>query len=96
MDMKWTDTGNYKDAAKFSLVYQLILLLFTGMILDGGRCSGYVTMAMIAFWGSVIVLIIRNPKNPKPVDIVYIKFGFIPVLIITPYIMGFVWSFSGF
>jgi hypothetical protein len=85
----------YEKAIAFSFAYQLFLLLMSAMILDGGQCAQYMFVSMVAFWGAVIVLILRRRWNPSIIDILYIKWGIFPVLLSVPFIMGYVWHIRG-
>ncbi len=92
--IKWFDK-RYESAMGFSFVYQFFLLFMAGMILDGGQCAQFTFVAIVAFWTSVIVLILRRPWNPSKIDILYIKWGFFPILLSTPFIMGYIWHIRG-
>ncbi|MBU8902309.1 MAG: hypothetical protein KOO69_06185 [Victivallales bacterium] len=87
--------NKYKKAIFFSLAYQMVLLLFSAMILDGGQCGQYMLVSMAGFWVSVIVLIIRKPWSPSKKDIFYIKWGFFLILFFVPLIMKFTWMLRG-
>lgn len=84
----------YEKAIAFSFGYQVVLLLISGMVLDGGQCAGYMLVSMAGFWASVIVLILRMRWTPSKIDILYIKWGFFPILISLPLIMSFVWKLT--
>lgn len=85
----------YESAIPFSFGYQLVILLISGMILDGGQCVQFVLVAMACFWGSAIVLISRRRWTPSKGGILYIKWGFFPILISIPFILGFAWKLRG-
>lgn len=85
----------YEKAITFSLAYQIFLLICASLMLDLGQCSQFMIVSMTAFWTSVIVLILRFRKHPSKTDILYIKWGFFPILITVPFIMGFIWHIRG-
>lgn len=85
----------YENAITFSFAFQLFLLFMSGLMLDYGQCSEYMFVAMAGFWASVIVLILRRRWNPSKIDILYVKWGFFPILISVPFIMDYAWKLKG-
>jgi hypothetical protein len=73
----------YGPAVKFTLVVQVILLFISSMVLDGGHTLRTVAIAMLAFWASVLILIVRNPRTAGKWDLVYVRAGFLPILVVT-------------
>ena len=76
----------------FGFIIQATLVVLAGMILDGGYVAHTVIVSVVAFWPSVFLLVLRNPKEPKPADLVYIKFGPIPVAIISFFLTSWIWQ----
>ena len=63
-----------------SLVVQLILACLAGLLLDGGVMAHVVGVALLGFWLSVAILMIRRPLQPTKFDLAFIQWGFWPVL----------------
>jgi len=82
----------YGPAMKFTVVVQLILLLLSGMVLDLGHTSRIVAIAMLAFWASVLMLVMRNPRTAGKWDLVYIRAGFLLILVVTWLVAHRVWA----
>ncbi len=82
----------YGPAMKFTVAVQLVLLLLSGMILDLGYTSRIVAIAMLAFWASVLILVMRNPRTASKWDLVYICAGFLPILVVTWLVAHRVWA----
>lgn len=48
--------------------------------------------AVIAFWGTVILMILRRPHTPTKVDLFLVRWGFIPLfLLLTPVVLVLAW-----
>ncbi len=85
----------FAEPLSFTIIAQLILYFFFGMALDGGILFQNLYFTSLAFWGSVVVLLLRKRWNPSPADLFYVKWGFFPILIIAPFIALFVWHLRG-
>ncbi len=72
----------YRDAVKVALVLQVIATLFLLAILDGGTLAKVGGAAMLGFWIGVAVVMIRRPRNPSTLDLLYVRWGYIVMLIV--------------
>ena len=88
--------GAYRPAVTFALVTQVILLFVSLLILDGGDTTRRVVISMVAFWCAAVVLILRNPGTAKKSDLLYLRAGFFPVLLLTYMIASLIWDTWGF
>ena len=85
----------YKNACKFTLMYQIFLGLFASMNLDGGQLFRFWFIAMSAYLVSVAMILYRDSKTINKEDLFYLKFGSLIILGITPIIVGTVWGIKG-
>lgn len=85
----------YGPSARDCVLLQGIIALLTGMILDGGMCLQWALIAAAAHWGAVIVIIARRPVTPTKWDLVFIRVGYLLMLVLTPFITGIVWHIRG-
>ncbi len=51
--------------------------MFAALLLDGGNVFRTCKVAAIAYWVGVLFVIVRRRRNPTPIDIVWIKYGFL-------------------
>jgi hypothetical protein len=85
MDVKSTKpiiSAEYHRPVKVAIAVQLSICLASLFMLDLGvfaRACGY---AMLATWLGVGLIWMRRPFSPKPPDLLFIKYGFLPVLIL--------------
>jgi hypothetical protein len=71
---------HYRRAIFTAVALQVIIGILSLMILDGRECAQICGAAILAFWGGVIVLIVRHPQSPTYTDIRLIRFGYLPVV----------------
>ena len=75
--------GSARSAVKFALVLQVPLLCLAALILDGGLIFRRFVIASIAFWILVLIIRIRRGSEIPDSDILLIKWGYLPILLIT-------------
>ncbi len=73
----------YRDAIKAAILLQLLLTLFMLLLLDGGYTAGIGACVMGGFWIGVAAIIFRRPRNPTPLDLFYVRWGYVPLLVLT-------------
>ena len=72
----------YREAVKVALVLQVVGTLALLTVLDGGTLAKTGGAAMIGFWIGAAVVMVRRPRNPTPLDLLYVRWGYLPVLIV--------------
>ena len=87
--------NEYKEACKFTFAYQAFLGVLTSMILDGGQIFSFWLIAIVAYLVPAIMIIYRNSKSVNKVDLFYLKFGSLIILILAPIIINIVWIYKG-
>jgi hypothetical protein len=73
----------FREAIVFALVQQLPLLLLSAMLLDGGSVLKRVTIAAVAFWILTLLVMIRRNRNMLDSDMLAVKWGYLPLLLVT-------------
>lgn len=68
-----TAAPSLRSAISLAVVQQAILLMLSGLILDGGMIMRLVLVPTIAFWCFVLLLLIRRASKATAGDIVFIK-----------------------
>jgi hypothetical protein len=76
-----------KEAVRFSLLQQLLILGFTSMILDGGVLCCICLYAAIGFWTGVVIIRLRRPI-PTTGDLAFIRVGYLPLCMIAFFCAG--------
>jgi hypothetical protein len=85
-------SAGYRRAIYDALILQVVLTLITMMVLDGGHIAHTTGIAVLAFWSGAAVIIIRRPTAPTQTDLRLIRFGFLPLLIVTFMLSEWIWS----
>ena len=75
--------GPFRDAIVFTLVQQVPLLMLSALLLDGGLVFKRVAIASIAFCILTLVIMVRRGPNLPDTDILLVKWGYLPVLLVT-------------
>jgi hypothetical protein len=71
----------YRPAIWIALAIQIPLTLLLSLMLDGGRVAKIGGAALIAFWIGTTLIILRRPKNPRPLDLLFIRWSY-PLLLL--------------
>jgi len=87
---------SYRKAIFEAVGLQVLLGLLSLLILDGGSSARICGIALVAFWGGAAVLIWRRPQSPTRTDIVLLRFGYLPVVVVAFFLVHIVWKMSGF
>ena len=83
----------YKDAMSDTVIYQVVLGIFIALFFQ--RLAYGVLLliwcaAMVPFWVSVVVLLIRRPQ-PTRREIAYVRWGFVFAVTLTPLVTLLTW-----
>lgn len=73
----------YRNAIRAAVLLQLVLAVLMTLILDGGytaRIGGYV---MGGFWIGVAMIMLRRPRAPTPLDLFYVRWGYLTLLVLS-------------
>lgn len=83
---------NYRKPVFEAVAVQVVIGLFSLLILDGGTTARICGIAIVAFWGGAAVLIWRRPQSPTKTDIALIRFGYLPLTVLAFSLVHFIWS----
>ena len=85
----------YRKAVFEAVGLQVLLLLLCGMILDGGELGRMYVAGLVPFWAGTALMVWRRPQNPTRTDILMIRFGTLPLSVISYFLIHFVWMLLG-
>src|SRR4051812_29996527 len=72
----------YRDAIVVALVLQILTAAVLRLLLDGGTLAKAGGAAMVGFWIGVAIVMMRWPRDPIPRDLLYVRWGYVPMLLI--------------
>jgi hypothetical protein len=74
---------------------QAVLLMLSAMMLDFGVTAQCSLIALLAFWGGTLMVLLRRPRNPTRMDLGWIRWGYLPLLIAVQFVARSVWHWRG-
>lgn len=80
----------------FPLLQQAIVMILAGMVLDGGRIFQMCFYAMVAYWGGIFMMSRRRKKAYTRVDLLLVRYAFIPLCVISGYLTSWIWHLRGY
>ena len=78
-----------------ALRLQVIIGLFSLLLLDFGQIAQFCGISLLAFWTGALVLIWRHPQSPSKVDLELIRFGYLVVVVIALGLVSWIWRLQG-
>jgi hypothetical protein len=86
---------NAGPALKFGLTVELVFLVLTVLMLDGGRSLQFFVVALIGHWLLIVLIVARRPLSPTKIDLICIRSGLPLLLIVIGIIAPAIWSIIG-
>lgn len=71
--------ASYGAAIKVMAIQHLCFLVLTMLMLDGEKAFRICCIAVLVHWGCTTMFIVRRPTRPTGIDLLIIKFGFLPL-----------------
>ena len=79
-----------------AVVIQIIVGLCGLLAIDPVGIAQVFGIVLLAFWGGVAVLIFRHPQTPTKTDLLFISFGYLPIIVLAFFMSVGVWKLRGF
>ena len=70
----------YRDAVKLALGMQIPLTFLFLILLDRGMLAKTGGCAMVGFWVGVAIIMVRRPLAPRPDDLTFVRWGYLPLV----------------
>jgi hypothetical protein len=83
-------------AIKFSLVTQILIVILAGFVADGGAAGQIAFFAFVSFNSYLASVLLFRPKSPTKLDLILIRAGFLPTIVITAFLADYIWGIRGF
>lgn len=89
------DKDLYKDSRKAAIIFQVA----SGLLLFGIRGAPSLMLiwwyCMIGFWAGYMLIKYRRRGAPTKIDILWIKWSFIPLYLLGMFISVYIWRLRG-
>jgi len=73
------------------IIVQGVFLIFGALMLDLGQAFHISLVAAVAHWMMIILIIGRRPQSPTQLDLIAIRWGYVPLLIVIGRIGPLIW-----
>jgi hypothetical protein len=74
---------------------QCVIVVLCGLILDFGISVRIAIITMAAFWGGVLLMMVRRPRTPTAADLWIVRSGFLPLFVILQVFARCAWYLWG-
>jgi len=88
-------SAEYVPSLTVALWIDGVLLVLTALLLDGGRTFGFFSVAALAHWGAIAVILLRRPASPSRFDLIVVRYGALFFWCIIMWFAPVVWSIIG-
>lgn len=78
-----------------AVAIQASVLFCSGALLDGGMLAQICWMALVPYWAGVLLLVWRRPRQPTRLDLALVRIGYLPLIIITMFLVPLIWHLRG-
>jgi len=86
---------SYREPIKVAVVQQIIFLVLTALLLDGGQTFRACCITAIVHWVCIAMILVRRPIHPTRIDILLIKYGFLPLAFVVGRMAPFIHNLIG-
>lgn len=81
----------YRPALPTAIIVDCTFLMLGALMLDMGQALHICTVAAIAHWVTILVVICGRPKMPTKVDLTIIRWGYFPIMVVVATIGPLIW-----
>jgi len=71
----------YRNAVWAGLLFQIPIVVILCLILDLGEMAMIGACALAGFWLGAAAVMLRRPRKPTRLDLLYIRWGYLPMLV---------------
>ena len=77
-------SGKYRSPLRDSLILQAFFLFVSGLALDHGVMFRYSLFALAPAWALILLIVLRRPAEPTPLDLKVVRFSYLASWITLP------------
>jgi hypothetical protein len=88
-------TPSYRHAVVVGSVVALTFVVLSALLLDGGLTLQVTFMAILGYLGGLAVMAARRPQAPSALDLMLVRWGFIPLWIASQFGARYAWTLMG-
>jgi len=87
--------ATYWPALKTAIIVDCVFLILGALMLDMGQALHVCTVTAIAHWVTIALIIFRRTRSPSVADLVAIRWGYLPIMILVGRIGPLIWTRLG-
>ena len=84
-------SDSYRRSLWIALALQGAIGALSALMLDFGMMARCSLIALLAFWGGTLMVLLRRPRNPTRIDLWLIRWGYLPLVITVQVVARSVW-----
>lgn len=88
-------SDKYWPALKQGLLLQIIFGVLSALILVAGDPFMLFAVALLGHWMGILMIVLRRPTSPTAVDLFFVRYGIVLLMIATVLVAPSVWSIIG-
>lgn len=85
----------YRTPVQLAIALQAIILVLSSAVLDFGETRRFCGITLVAFWVGTALIVRRRRFSPTPVDLNYIRGGYLALLLVAIPVITSVWRLRG-
>ena len=90
-----TISPTYRIPILRTFVAQALVSVIASLVLDGGTAFEVVGIAVAAYWGALVIIVLRHPLTPSRGDLLWARLGFAVSLALAAVVCPAVWWSRG-
>jgi len=86
---------SYRGPLMSAVVLSGTILVLSALVLDFGETLRVNLVALLLFWGWIVVVLYRRPEKPTALDLWLVRWGILPFVICFLVVVQIVWRWRG-
>ncbi len=85
----------FSSAILFGMVVQIVFLLLTALLLDGGVMFRMCLTTAVGYWIGVGIIAVRRGASPTKLDLLFTRYGMVGLMVVAPFLAKLVYIIIG-
>ena len=85
----------FSSAILFGMVVQIVFLLLTALLLDGGVMFWMCLTTAVGYWIGVGIIAVRRRASPTKLDLLFTRYGMVGLMVVAPFLAKLVYIIIG-
>lgn len=85
----------YRGPVVQGLAFQFLALVLSVLVMDYGDTLRITGVALVGYWSAALMLFLRRPNQPTKLDLAFLGWAFLPLVIACQVVTRLVWTWRG-